>query len=317
MLETDLVIIGAGVAGLTAATIAAQHGLSVLVIERMGAGGQVMNVEQVHNMPGFAQPLSGFELGPQLQEQAEGAGAQFLLDTVERLEPAEAGVPGGRHVLHCSGEAVAARAVLVAAGSTRRKLQVPGEEALEGRGVSHCASCDGPLFRGQPVVVVGGGDSAFGETLVLALHASRVTVVFREAAPHAQHYLVQAVAGLPHVELLPNTRVTGITGDQGVAGLFLQQRGEAERAVPAEGVFVYAGLLADTAFLQGQLKLDAQGRIETGANLCSSLPGVFAAGDIRAGSGYLLATAAGDGAAAARAVYRYLGGCAHNERDVR
>ncbi|MDB5946118.1 MAG: FAD-binding protein [Ramlibacter sp.] len=299
MRETDLAIIGAGVAGLCAAIVAAQHGLGVLVIERMGAGGQVMNVETIHNMPGFPQGVSGFELGPLLQEQAEAAGAQFALDTVLRIGPGTA-----RHLLHCEGESVTARAILVAAGSRRRKLGVPGEE-LEGRGVSHCASCDGPMFRGQPVCVVGGGDSAFGEAAVLAAHASRVTLVFREPRPLAQKYLVDAVARLPNVDLVAGAEVTAILGNEGVTGVRLQE-GTASRELPAQGVFVYAGLQADAAFLGTALALDATGRIETGTGFCTSVPGIFAAGDVRAGAAYLLAAAAGEGAAAARSAWRYL-----------
>lgn len=300
MREVDLAIIGAGVAGLSAAAVAAQHGLDVLVIERMGAGGQVMNVEAIRNMPGFPQGVSGFELGPLLQEQAEAAGAQFTLDTVQRIERA-----GARHILHCDSEAISARAVVVAAGSRRRKLDVPGEE-LEGRGVSHCASCDGPMFRGQPVCVVGGGDSGLSEALVLAAHASRVTVVFRDSEPHAQKYLLDAVRGLANVELIPGARVTAITGEGGVTGVKLQQFGAQCRELPAQGVFVYAGLEPDTGFLADALKLDNAGRIVTDAAFGSSVPGIFAAGDIRAGSACLLAAAAGDGAAAARAAFRYL-----------
>lgn len=249
--EVDLAIVGAGVAGLTAAAVAAQHGLQVLVIERMGAGGQVMNVEQVANYPGFPQGVSGFELGPLLQEQAEAAGAQFLLDTVEGIDP----VLGGRHLVRCTGETVAARAVLVAAGSARRHLGVPGEDKLEGRGVSHCASCDGPLFRGQPVCVAGGGDSAFGEALVLAGHASRVTIVFREEQPHAQRYLVRAVAAMPNVELVRRCEILEITGDDsGVTRVRLQVAGESTGALPpVRGVFVYAGLDPHTGFLGGVL----------------------------------------------------------------
>ena len=303
MRETDLAIIGAGVAGLTAAATAAQHGLDVLVIERMGAGGQVMNVERVDNMPGFPQGISGFELGPLLQEQAEAAGAQFTLDTVESLEPGA----GGRHVLRCAGETIAARAVLLACGSARRKLGVPGEEQLEGRGVSHCASCDGPLFRGQPVAVVGGGDSAFGEAHVLASHASRVTVLFREAQPRAQHYLVEALAAHPNVELVPNADVVTIRGDEkGVSGVQVLANGQAPADVQAQGVFVYAGLVADTGFLAGQLKLDTAGRVETGADMQASVPGVFAAGDVRSGCACLLGVAAGEGAAAASFAHRYI-----------
>lgn len=302
MRETDLAIIGAGVAGLTAAIVAAQHGLQVLVIERMGAGGQVMNVEQVRNMPGFPQGVSGFELGPLLQEQAEAAGVQFMLDTVESM----ASGADSRHVLQCAGEPVVARAVLVAGGSARRRLGVPGEDTLEGRGVSHCASCDGPLFRGQPVCVAGGGDSAFGETLVLAGHASHVTLVFREEKPRAQQHLVRDVLGLPNVEIIAGAEITGVTGEGGVTGVMLRQGDAPARHVPAEGVFVYAGLVPNTRFLGGALKLDAAGRIEADATMGSSVPGVFAAGDIRAGAAYLLAAAAGDGATAALSVCRYL-----------
>jgi len=302
MRETDLAIIGAGVAGLTAAAVAAQHGLDVLVIERMGAGGQVMNVELIHNVPGFPQGVSGFELGPLLQEQAEKAGVQFMLDTVESV----ATEADGRHVLHCAVDTVAARAVLIAAGSARRRLGVPGEDKLEGRGVSHCASYDGPLFRGQEVCVAGGGDSAFGEALVLAGQASKVTLVFREAQPHAQTYLVRDVASLPNVELVAGAEITEISGEGGVTGVMLRQGAAAVRHLPVAGVFVYAGLEPDTGFLGGTLRLDSSGRIETDASMCSSVAGIFAAGDIRAGAAYLIAAAAGDGAAAALSVYRYL-----------
>jgi thioredoxin reductase (NADPH) len=313
MREVDLAIVGAGVAGLTAATVAAQHGFSVLVIERMGAGGQVMNVETIHNMPGFPQGVSGFELGPLLQEQAEAAGAEFMLDTVKtvRAEPVEApaspSTSSGRTGLfvECEGDRVQARAVLIAAGSNRRKLDVPGEE-LEGRGVSHCASCDGPMFRGQPVVVVGGGDSAFGEAAVLATHASRVTLVFREDSPHAQKALVDAVAGLPQVQLLAGAEVLAITGEDGVTGLRLRHGSDETSELQAQGVFVYAGLQAATGFLGDACQLDAAGRIVTDARFASSVPGIFAAGDIRAGAAWLLASAAGDGAAAATAACHYL-----------
>lgn len=301
MIETEVAIIGAGAAGLSAAAAAAQQGLQVLVLERMGAGGQVMNVERIANFPGHPD-ISGFELGPLLQERAEEAGAQFLLDTVQRLESTE-----GQHLLHCEGgETVRARAVVVAAGSARRKLGVPGEEALEGRGVSECASCDGPLFRGQAVCVVGGGDSAFGEAQVLALHAERVTLVFREPAPIAQASLVEAVLPLPNVNVLANAEVVAVTGEQAVTGVRLRLGDGREQEIDCTGVFVYAGLQADSGFLAGALALDGEGRIVTDAHFGSSVPGVFAAGDIRSGAAYLLEAAARDGAAAAQAVVRYL-----------
>jgi len=304
MRECDLAIIGAGVAGLTAAAVAARAGLNVLVIERMGAGGQVMTVDHVANFPAHPDGIAGFELGPALQEQAEDAGAQFALDSVERIEPGAA-----RHVLHCTGEAVAARAVLLAVGSLRRKLGVPGEDAYEGRGVSHCASCDGPLFRGESVCVVGGGDSALGEAAVLARHAAQVHVVFEEAAAHAQPYLLDAVAGHVNVTLVPGTRVQAVTGgERGVEAVVLQTNAGQPAVLPVTGLFVYAGLAPAVAFLHGSVAQDEAGRVLTDASLQTSVPGIFAAGDVRAGAAYLLSQAAQDGTQAAQAVIQYLQG---------
>lgn len=304
MRECDLAIIGAGVAGLTAAAVAARAGLNVLVIERMGAGGQVMTVDHVANFPAYPEGIAGFDLGPALQEQAEQAGAQFALDNVERLEP---GAP--RHVLHCAGEPVAARAVIVAVGSQRRKLGVPGEDEYEGRGVSHCASCDGPLFRGEPVCVVGGGDSALGEAAVLARHAAQVHVVFEGVAPHAQAYLMDAVAGLANVTLVPGMRVQVVTGgERGVGGVLLQDGAGRSSTLGTAGLFVYAGLVPGTSFLHGALALDGNGRIQADVCLQTSVPGIFAAGDARTGSACLLSEAAQDGIRAAQAATHYLEG---------
>lgn len=301
MIATDLAIIGAGAAGLTAAAVAARGGVDVLVIERMGAGGQVMTVERIDGFPGQPDGISGFELGPLLQEQAEEAGAQFLLDTVQAVQAKDGGLR-----LQCADEVVQARAVLVAAGSLRRRLGVPGEDALEGRGVSHCASCDGPLFRGQPVCVVGGGDSAFGEAAVLATHASAVHVVFRESVPHAQPQLVEAALGWPNVVLVPDAEVVAVSGGAGVTGLCVRGPDGAEREIAGEGVFVYAGLAPASDFLEGLVERDAQGRIRTDDRMRASQPGVFAAGDIRAGAAYRLADAAAEGERAARAALAYL-----------
>lgn len=304
MRECDLAIVGAGVAGLTAAAQAARAGLNVLVIERMGAGGQVMTVDHVANFPAWPDGIPGFELGPALQEHAEDAGAHFALDSVERIEPGAA-----RHVLHCAGEPVAARAVLLAVGSQRRKLGVPGEDDYEGRGVSHCASCDGPLFRGEPVCVVGGGDSAVGEAAVLAQHAAQVHVVFEGAAPHAQPYLLDAVAGLPNVTLVPGMRVQAVTGgERGVAGVVLQGHAGPAITLSVSGLFVYAGLTPAAAFVQGTVAQDSAGRVLTDASLQTSVPGIFAAGDVRAGAAYLLSQAAQDGTRAAQAAIQYLEG---------
>ena len=178
MQHADVLVIGAGVAGLTAAMVAAGHGVRTLVVEQLAPGGQVATIEAIRNFPGFPDGIAGFELGPLLQQQAEAAGAEFHLDSVIAIV-----ADGDGYRVVCATSEITARTVIVAAGSSLRKLEVEGEAEFEGRGVSHCASCDGPLFRGQPVVVAGGGDSAFDEALVLAAHASDVTLVHRGAGP--------------------------------------------------------------------------------------------------------------------------------------
>ncbi|MDO8252165.1 MAG: FAD-dependent oxidoreductase [Rhodoferax sp.] len=302
MQQFDLVIVGAGAAGLSAAAAAARHGLKVVVVERIGAGGQVMNVDRIENFPGFPQNVSGYELGPLLQEQAEAAGAEFLLDTIERLE-----VSGQDRLLVGAEGTIHALAVVIAAGSGKRQLGVPGEERLQGRGVSHCASCDGPLFKKLEVCVVGGGDSALDEALALARHASRVTLIHRGPAFSAQQCLVDRVAAAANVDVVFETEVQEILGEANVSGISLRNVRSGEvRLQKTDGVFIYIGLAPDTGFLNGLLRLDASGHVETDLMMQTSLEGVFAAGDIRTGSVAQLAAAAGDGVTAAISAYRYL-----------
>src|ERR671932_1346731 len=183
--EYDLAIVGGGLAGLTAAMYAARFGLRTALVEHMASGGQVLNVENIENFPGFPQGISGFDLGPLVQEQAEAAGAEFVLDTATGLA-----VDGDTRVLRCQPTELAARAVVIAAGSSLRSLGIPGEAELTGRGVSHCASCDAPLFVGKEVCVVGGGDSALDEAAVLARQVGRVTLVHRGRALDAQQAII-------------------------------------------------------------------------------------------------------------------------------
>ncbi|MGH6769094.1 MAG: NAD(P)/FAD-dependent oxidoreductase [Xanthobacteraceae bacterium] len=302
MRDFDTVIVGAGVAGLTAAIHAARYGLSVIVIDRIGVGGQIASAERIENMPGFPQGIGGVELGPLLHEQAEAAGAEFVLDTVESIAPG-----GERYVVRGASETLEARTVIVAAGSSLRSLGIPGEQQFLGRGVSHCASCDGHFFAGQAVCVVGGGDSALDEALVLAEHATTVAVVYRGATLDAQHALVARASANPKVEIVLQTVVEEILGVDAVTAVRLRKlaagNGE-DRGI--RGVFVYVGLEPNTAFLRGLIALDPAGHIETDIMMRTSLAGVFAAGDIRKSSVALLAAAAGDGATAAVAAFRYL-----------
>lgn len=300
MADYDIIIIGAGVAGLTAAATAARLGSHTLVIDSMGVGGQVMTVDRISNFPGFPEPISGIELGPLLQEQAEAFGAEMRLASVVGIVGSEDGL-----TVSCDDGDVSCRAVIVAAGSSRRKSGLPDEEALEGRGVSHCASCDGPLLRGRTAVVVGGGDSAFDEAAVLSDFAKTVILAYRSDAPKAQQRAVAEADARDNIVQKPNTTVEGLEGEGGLTAVRLCDTvsGEVE-TVAADGVFFYLGLDPNTDFLGGLLELDADGRIRTDGDLQSSHPMVFAAGDIRAGAVSLLSAAAGEGATAAISAHR-------------
>ena len=299
--EYDLTIVGGGLAGLTAAMYGARFGLRTVLVEHLASGGQVLNVEKVENYPGFPQGVSGFDLGPLVQEQAEAAGAEFLMDTATGLE-----LDGDTRVLRCQTTDLRSRAVVIAAGSALRRLGIPGEAELTGRGVSHCASCDAPFFVGKHVCVVGGGDSALDEAAVLAQQVGRVTVVHRGPAfTSAQRVAVDRLAALPNVETALNTEVVQIVGSGTVSSIVLRSDG-ATRSQDVAGVFVYVGLEPNTAFVRDVVELDPSGHVTVDAHLQSSVPGVFAAGDIRQGSARQLVAAAGDGASAAVFAANYL-----------
>jgi thioredoxin reductase (NADPH) len=243
-------------------------------------------------------------LGPLVHEQADAAGAEFILDTVESLA-----LDGPQRLLVCSSETLRAPALIIAAGSRLRDLGVPGEAALRGRGVSHCASCDGPFFRGKRVCVIGGGDAAIDEALVLSEFAAHVTVFHRGPAIRAQHALLERANGIATIEIVLATTLEAIAGENAVTGVHLKNVASGEvREEPFDGVFIFVGLEPGTAFLGGHVALDAAGHITTDLMMRTSLDGVFAAGDIRAHSVALLAAAAGDGATAAVAAHRYLQG---------
>jgi thioredoxin reductase (NADPH) len=302
MKEFDIVIVGAGVAGLCAAAQAAREGCSVAVVEHQGAGGQIMSVERIRNFPALTEGISGYELGPLLQEQAENAGAEFVFDTVEALTAGARGIE-----VRCSDDSLHAGAVIIASGSARRKLDVPGAHRLEGHGVSHCASCDGPLYKGRTVCVVGGGDSALDEALVLSQYAQTVLLVHRGARLDGQHSLQREVAATGNIRVLPETEVVEVLGDDTVTALLLQGP-EGRYEQPADGIFTYIGLAPNSGFAGLALSTDENGRIETGTDLQTSVPGVYAAGDVRAGCVRLLGAVAGDGMTAALAAARHVRG---------
>src|SRR5215207_4694349 len=193
--QYDLIVVGAGLAGLTAGMVGARHGLKTVIVEHMASGGQVLNVEKIENFPGFPNGIAGFELGPLVQEQAEAAGAAFVMDTAQSLE-----ITDSSRILHGAEQTLEAKSIIIAAGSTLRSMGIPGEEEFFGRGVSKCASCDAPMFVGKEVCVVGGGDSAVDEAAVLAEHVARVTIFHRGNAFGAQQAAVQRLAEKSNIE---------------------------------------------------------------------------------------------------------------------
>jgi thioredoxin reductase (NADPH) len=300
MQEFDVVVVGAGVAGLTAAMTAGRFGLRTAVVDRLGAGGQIANAERIENLPGQPGGVAGYELGPLLQEQAEAAGATFLLDSVEAVE-----ADGAAWVVRGAEDSLTAPTVIFAMGSQPRMLGIVGEEEFRGRGVSHCATCDGPLFAGKAVCVVGGGDAAFDEALVLAQHAARVTVYLRGVAPRAQAVLRERAAAAGNLAVVGGAVIEAIIGGDGVSGVRVR-RGETAEEVPVEGVFVYVGSEPESAFLRGVVDLDAAGHVVADVLMRTSRRGLFAAGDIRQHSVAQLAAVAGDGATAAVSAFRHL-----------
>lgn len=301
MADYDVAVIGAGIAGLNAAVTVARYGLRTIVIDRLGAGGQVINVDRIENFPGSSEGVAGYELGPMLQMQADEAGAEFVLDTIDGVAR-----DGENFVISGSEASFVVRAVIVAAGSVRRKLGIEGEDAFEGKGVSHCASCDGPILRGREVCVVGGGDSALDEALSLAAHVAKVTIVHRAGKPTARHSLVEKCREAGNVVFLPETELEAIVGDVGVTHVRLRGRdGPAE--LPCHAVFVYIGLEPAAGFLGDLVDRDIQGRIDVDLSMATSQPGIFAAGDIRRDSVAQLTASAGDGVTAAISAARMLG----------
>jgi thioredoxin reductase (NADPH) len=302
--DFDVIVAGGGIGGLTAALHSARAGCTTLVLGGRAPGGLLLSIEKIEGVPGFAEGIAGYELCPMLQEQAEEAGAEFRMEELEHLEPVEG---GWRLNTGDAGRELQARAVIVASGARLKHLDVPGEERLRGRGVSHCASCDAPLLRDRVVAVVGGGDSALQEALTLADSAAEVIVLHRGAALDAQATYERRALEHSKISVRYRTVVEEILGDESVAGVRTRElAGDGVDELELGGVFVYVGLAPNTEFLADRLALDAGGRIATDAAMHTELPGVLAAGIVRRGSLGQAAISAGEGANAAKAAQRYL-----------
>jgi thioredoxin reductase (NADPH) len=300
--EYDIIIIGGGAAGFTAGLYAARDRCRALLLERFSAGGQVLNCPHIENYPGFPDGVAGYSLGPLLQQQATNLGLEMKLAEVHSI-----GLDGGMKVLQTDDGEVRARALVIAAGSSFSKLNIPGEEELIGKGVSHCASCDGAFFTDQPVVVIGGGDAALDEGLHLTEYVSSVTVVHRGEELSACRLLRERAQANEKLTFRFNTVVTTIEGSDEVQRVQLADVKTGERVqLDVTGAFIFIGLTPNTQFLNGLVPLNEKGQIVTDLSMRTSVPGIFAAGDVRAESSRQLVSAAGDGATAALAAVRYL-----------
>jgi len=300
--EYDVVIIGGGPAGLTAGLYSARDRLSCLLIEKGVIGGKITEAERVDNYPGFPEGISGLELTKLMHEQAAKYGLEAIYTEVTALE-----IKKEQKVVVTTQGNFAARAVIIAGGSEREKLSVPGEKKLTGKGVSYCATCDAPFFSGKPVAVVGGGNAAIYEALHLAKFASRVTIIHRRDRLRATTIVQERAFAEPKIEFLWNAVVQAIEGKNFVERIRLGQviTGE-QSALEVAGIFMAIGLKPNTDYLKDVLPLDELGHIIINERMETKIPGVFAAGDIRSGSIRQTISAAGDGATAAFYAKRFI-----------
>ena len=302
MSDYDVIVIGAGLAGLTAGLFAARHGLSTLIFEANIPGGHLVSIEKIEDFPGFPEGIAGYDLCPTVQRQAADHGAVFERVEVHSLELQDrhwsVATTAGRHF---------AKAVIVATGSSLRDLGVPGEAKFMGRGISRCASCDGPLYESQAVGVVGGGDSALQEALTLASFAESVVVFQHEASFSGQQAYLQRVLREPKIQPRCRTVVEEIFGDEQLSGVRVRHLETNETArVDLAGLFVYVGTKPNTAFLKDVLKLTETGHVPTDPRMKTARDGLYAVGDIRQDSAAQAIAAAGDGATAAIEAWRYI-----------
>ena len=291
----DVIIIGGGPAGLSAGLYASRARLTSLLIERGLVGGLITESELVENFPGFPEGISGLELGQLMHQQATKYGLETLLAEVTGIE-----LSGKQKVVKTTKGDFIAKAVIIASGSERLKLGIPGEEEFTGKGVSYCATCDAAFFRELPVAVVGGGDTAIIEALHLSKFASKVTVIHRRHQLRATRILQEKAFSEPKVEFQWDSIVEEIEGRDSVKRIRLRQVKTGEKsALDVAGVFISVGIKPNTAYLKGTLALDAAGFIITNERMETEIPGIFAAGDVRYHSARQAITAAGDGATAA------------------
>jgi len=302
--EYDVVIIGGGPAGLTAGIYAARDRLSSLLLDNGAIGGNMNNAETIDNYPGFPDGVSGAELTGLMHRQA----TRYDLETAF-AEAKSISIEGDKKIVKTSAGDFSARALIIAAGSERVRLGVPGEDEFRGRGVSYCATCDGPLFRGKTLAVVGGGNTAIYEALHLANFASKVFVIHRRDQLRATTVVQEKARAEASIDFILESVVKAIKGDDFVDKLVLQNvKTGRQSGLKVDGVFISIGLKPNTDFIKDLLPLDKQGHIITDGHMKTEIAGIFVAGDIRSGSIRQVISAAGDGAVAAISAKKFIEG---------
>ncbi len=298
--QYDVVVIGGGPGGYTSALYCARSGFSVLVLEKLSPGGQMATTEQIDNYPGFEEGIDGFELGEKMKKGAEHFGVETVFTTVTAVE-----LTGARKKITTSKGVVAARAVVIAAGASPRPLGLPEEAQLVGRGVAYCAACDGMRYKGKRVAVIGGGNSAVADALNLSKICEAVYLIHRRDSLRASKVYMDPLTK-SGVEFIRNSRVTSILHDDHVTGITVKNAEGVSRELACEGVFVAIGRIPDTKLFQGQVEMDQQGYLIADETTKTSLPGVFAAGDVRTKPMRQIVTAAADGAVTSHFIEEYL-----------
>jgi thioredoxin reductase (NADPH) len=300
----DMIIIGGGPAGLTAGLYSGRARFKTIILEKLITGGQVMTTDQVDNYPGFPEGITGYELSQRMRDQAERFGVEIRSAEVIALKP---GNPHHTVVLE-GGEEIVGRAVIITSGAKPRQAGFPGEAAFTGRGVGYCATCDGALYRDETIAVVGGGDTALQDAVFLTRFAQKVYLVHRRDQFRGARIYQERVFSNPKIEVLWDTVVTEIRGEKNVSGLSLKNvKTGQESDLAVTGVFVFVGIQPITSWLAPDLlEMDEYGFIKTDDKMATSIPGIYAAGDVRAKLLRQISTAVGDGALACFSAEKYL-----------
>ena len=299
--DRDFIIIGAGAAGLSAAQYAARANLNVLLIEEMAPGGQGLIIDKLENYPGFPEPVTGAEFAQRLERQAKNFGVEFLYASVTGLSKKD-----DLFEVETTRGTYKSYTVLLSTGAKHRKLGVPGENEFHGRGVSYCATCDGPFFKNKRVLVVGGGDAACDEASFLSNLTDRVIVIHRRDRFRAQKALAERILKNPHIEVRFNTTLSEIMGENKVEKVLLSRTDREEQyEEEIDGVFIFIGSDPQTALVP-EAEKDEGGYIVTNQRMETNIPGLFAAGDVRSTPFRQLVVAAGEGAVASHCAVQYV-----------